>query len=46
MNSPVRLGIVGAGSISLRGILPHLSQPDARDQVVVTAICDPVAERA
>lgn len=46
MSSPIRLGIIGAGSISLRGILPHLSQPDVRDRVIVTAICDPVVERA
>ena len=45
-NSPTRLGIVGAGSISLRGILPHLNQADVRDRIVVTAICDPVVERA
>lgn len=43
---PIRLGIVGAGSITLRGILPHLTQADVADRVVVTAICDPVVERA
>ncbi len=42
----VRLGIVGAGSISLRGILPHLSMDDVQDRVQITAICDPVFERA
>ncbi|MBT9317920.1 Gfo/Idh/MocA family oxidoreductase [Leptothoe spongobia TAU-MAC 1115] len=46
MNDPTRLGIVGAGSISLRGLLPHLTQSDVNDRVVVTAICDPVLERA
>ncbi|MEM9265892.1 MAG: Gfo/Idh/MocA family oxidoreductase [Cyanobacteria bacterium P01_F01_bin.13] len=45
-NPPTRLGIVGAGSISLRGILPHLTQSDVEDRVIVTAICDPVIERA
>ena len=46
MNSRVRMGIVGAGSISLRGILPHLTQEDIKEQVEVTAICDPVPGRA
>ena len=45
-NPPTRIGIIGAGSISLRGILPHLTQPDVTDRVVVTAICDPVLARA
>ena len=40
------MGIVGAGSISLRGILPHLTQEDIKEQVEVTAICDPVPGRA
>ena len=42
----VRLGVVGAGSISLRGIMPHLSQPDVQDRVRLSAVCDPVAGRA
>ncbi len=42
----VRLGVVGAGSISLRGIMPHLSQPDVQDQVRLTAVCDPAPGRA
>ena len=46
MNNRVRLGIVGAGSISLRGILPHLTQEDIKEQVELTAICDPVPGRA
>jgi predicted dehydrogenase len=43
---PVRIGVVGAGSIALRGILPHLTQPDVADRVVVSAVCDPVPGRA
>jgi predicted dehydrogenase len=43
---PVRLGVVGAGTISLRGILPHLAQTDVHDRVRVTAICDPAPGRA
>lgn len=46
MSDVVRLGIVGAGSIALRGHLPHLTMEDVQDRVNVTAICDPVIERA
>jgi len=42
----VRLGVVGAGTIALRGILPHLVQSDVHDRVRVTAVCDPVPGRA
>ncbi|GAA5012909.1 Gfo/Idh/MocA family protein [Actinopolymorpha pittospori] len=42
----IRLGIVGVGTVSLRGILPHLSQSDVRDRVRVQALVDPVGERA
>ena len=28
MPGPVRLGVVGAGTVALRGILPHLAQTD------------------
>lgn len=46
MRDPVRLGIVGAGSIALRGLFPHLTMDDVRDCVRITAVCDPVVERA
>lgn len=46
MNDRLRMGIVGAGSISIRGILPHLTQEDIKTTVEVTAICDPFPERA
>lgn len=42
----LRLGIVGTGSITLRGLLPHLSMDDVQHRVRVTALCDPVIERA
>lgn len=42
----MRIGVVGAGSISLRGILPHLTQEDVNDRLKVTAVCDPFPERA
>ena len=46
MSEVVRLGIVGAGSISVRGIMPHLSLDDVHDRVIMTAVCDPVPGRA
>ncbi len=46
MANPVRLGIVGTGSITLRGLLPHLTMADVQDRVRVMAVCDPVVERA
>ncbi len=46
MSAPLRIGIVGAGSISIRGILPHLAQPDVFDRVVMSAVMDPVPGRA
>src|SRR4029079_14274111 len=42
----VRMGVVGAGAIALRGILPHLSQADVQNQVRLQAVCDPVPGRA
>ena len=42
----VRLGVVGAGSIAVRGILPHLALDDVQDRVLLAAICDPVHDRA
>lgn len=46
MSDFVRLGVVGAGSISIRGILPHLSQDDVQDRVRLAAVCDPAPGRA
>ncbi|MFB3826604.1 MAG: Gfo/Idh/MocA family protein [Bryobacteraceae bacterium] len=46
MRSPVRIGIAGCGDITLRGVLPHLSEPDARERMEVTAVCDVDAPRA
>jgi predicted dehydrogenase len=46
VSNRVRIGVVGCGSISLRGILPHLTQEDVQDRVQVTAVCDPVPGRA
>ena len=41
----LRLGFVGAGTINLR-LLPHFAVEDIAERVEVTAICDPVLERA
>lgn len=46
MRAPLRVGVVGVGALALRGILPHLTQPDVRERVLVAALCDPVEERA
>lgn len=46
MPEVVRLGVVGCGSVALRGILPHLTQDDVQDRVRVMAVCDPVPGRA
>ena len=43
---PIPIGVVGVGTLSLRGILPHLSQPDVADRVTITAVADPVIDRA
>ena len=41
----IGLGIVGGGTIALR-VLRHLLQPDVAERVSLTAICDPVVDRA
>jgi predicted dehydrogenase len=46
LTDQLHIGVVGVGAISLRGILPHLTQQDVRDRVTVQALCDPVQERA
>lgn len=43
---PLRLGVVGVGTLTVRAILPHLTQSDVAERVQVTALCDPVIERA
>jgi predicted dehydrogenase len=43
---PLRLGIVGVGAVALRGLLPHLTQADVAGKVRISALCDPVCERA
>ncbi len=46
MTDIVRMGVVGAGTIAQRGIMPHLSVDDVRDRVRLQAVCDPAPGRA
>ncbi len=46
MTDPIGIGVVGAGVIAQRGILPHLSQEDIHDRVRLVAVCDPAPGRA
>ncbi len=41
-----KVGIVGAGSVAQRGILPHLNMADVREHATLHAICDPAPGRA
>ncbi|HEY3107952.1 MAG TPA: Gfo/Idh/MocA family oxidoreductase, partial [Chloroflexota bacterium] len=42
----VKVGIIGLGSLSQRGTLPHTFERDARQRIVPVAVCDPVPGRA
>jgi predicted dehydrogenase len=42
----VGIGVVGAGSIGIRGALAHLSLEDVQDRAFLAAVCDPVPSRA
>jgi predicted dehydrogenase len=42
----VGIGVVGTGSIGIRGALAHLSLEDVQDRVFLAAVCDPVPGRA
>ncbi len=46
MSGPLRLGVIGAGTLAQRGLLPHLTETDVQERVRVTAVCDPVPGRA
>ena len=46
MSDVLRAGLVGCGSVAQRGILPHLSQPDAQARLRLVALADMVEERA
>jgi predicted dehydrogenase len=40
------MGVIGAGAVAVRGILPHLAEADVHDRVRLAAVCDPVPGRA
>lgn len=46
MSSPLRAALVGCGSVSQRGVLPHLNLPDAKQRIQLTAVVDAVSQRA
>ncbi|MDP2858127.1 MAG: Gfo/Idh/MocA family oxidoreductase, partial [Bacillota bacterium] len=46
MKNKVGIGVVGAGSIGIRGALNHLVLPDVQPVAYVAAVCDPVPGRA
>ncbi len=46
MTKILKAGLVGLGSVSQRGLLPHLSQADARQKIQLTAVVDLAEERA
>ena len=46
MSNPLRIGVLGAGSIGVRGALVHLAVGDFTDQVIPAAVCDTVPGRA
>src|SRR5262245_26168350 len=46
MGAALKAGLVGCGCLSQRGVVPHRSQPDAREKVRLVAVADAVEERA
>lgn len=46
MERKLKVALAGLGSVSQRGILPHLTQEDALQKMELVACCDVVAERA
>ncbi len=46
MAHEVKVGLVGCGSVSQRGLLPHLVQDDLAGRCRLTAVCDNVPGRA
>ncbi|HLK16722.1 MAG TPA: Gfo/Idh/MocA family oxidoreductase, partial [Fimbriimonadaceae bacterium] len=46
MSERVGIGVVGAGSIGVRGALMHLCLDDVQDRISLAAVCDPAPGRA
>ena len=45
MKPPLKIGLVGVGTVALRGVIPHLVEPDIQDRARLTALCNPSAPR-
>lgn len=46
MSKPLNIAVVGVGTVSVRGVIPHLAEDDLKDRVLLTALCDPAVGRA
>jgi len=46
LSTYLKAGLVGCGSLSQRGVLPHLAVADARERVRLVAVVDAAEERA
>ena len=46
MSIYLKAGLVGCGSLSQRGVLPHLAAADARERIRLVAVVDADEERA
>ncbi len=46
MTTPLRAALIGCGSLSQRGVLPHLSELDACARIQLVAVADAVLARA
>ena len=46
MPPKIKVALAGLGSVSQRGILPHLAQEDALQKIELVACCDVVGDRA
>jgi predicted dehydrogenase len=46
MSTYLKAGLVGCGSLSQRGVLPHLTTSDARERIRLVAVADSFEDRA
>ena len=46
MARPIKTGLIGCGSVALEGVLPQITEPDARERLDLVAVCDVVEARA
>lgn len=46
MSNSLKAALIGCGSVSQRGVLPHLACADAKERVQLVAVVDAVVERA